>query len=76
MSRKLCLGNTQTLKLYEALAKSENLGYSSLCKDKIESGKSCHRRYGCSECRALEMSATGSISGMKFCSFLREGLDG
>ncbi|MDR1240678.1 MAG: radical SAM protein [Oscillospiraceae bacterium] len=72
MSRKLYLGNIRKVKLCEALIKSEDLGYSALCKDKIEGCKLCHKRYGCFDCRALEMSATNNLLGMEFCNLLHE----
>lgn len=70
MSRKLNLGNIKNLNLVEAAIKSEKMGYSTICKDKVEGCKLCHKRYGCLDCRALEMSATDSILGMKFCNVL------
>ncbi len=75
MSRKLYLGNVKDLSLYEVLSTDQAQEYAKLCKEKIDGCSSCNRKYGCLDCRALEMSATGSILGMEFCSFLKESTD-
>lgn len=72
MSRKLYLGNIHDLSLKDILYKNETIEYSNLSKCKIEGCSSCHKRYGCLDCRALEMSATNNLYGMKFCNILEE----
>lgn len=71
MSRKLCLGNTKKINLYEALIKSEHKEYPTICRNKIDGCKACHKRYGCLDCRALEISATNNIYGMEFCDLIK-----
>lgn len=71
MSRKLCLGSIKDISLYEALIESENKEYPTLCRDKIDDCKTCHKRYGCLDCRALEISATNNIYGMEFCDLIK-----
>ncbi|MEG0691157.1 MAG: radical SAM protein [Clostridium sp.] len=48
--------------------KYEQLKY--LSKDKIEGCNKCQFRYGCLECRAIEIEATGKLNGMEYCSLL------
>ncbi len=72
MSRKLYLGNVNDLSLKDILSKDETIKYTNLNKSKIEGCASCHKRYGCLDCRALEMSATNNLYGMKFCNLLEE----
>ena len=43
-----------------------------LSKDKIEPCSDCMYRYACIECRAIEMSATGSLYKQKNCSLIEK----
>lgn len=44
----------------------------ALSKDKIEPCSDCMYRYACIECRAIEMSATGSLYKQKNCSLIEK----
>ena len=70
MSRKLPLGNVIQIKLHEILNSELYKKYSNLNKGEIKGCKDCSKRYSCLDCRALEMSATGDIHGMKFCNLI------
>lgn len=71
MSRKLYLGNIKNLSLCEVLSTNKAHEVAELCKEKIDGCSSCNRKYGCLDCRALEMSATDNILGMEFCNLLK-----
>ena len=68
MSRKLKLGNIKETKEFYKLLGDNYYYLKSLSKEKIEGCSECAYRYGCLECRALEMSATGKINGMEYCN--------
>lgn len=70
MSRQLYLGNIHDITIRSILSSPDYTEYSKLHKGKIEHCKKCHKRYGCFDCRALEMSATNDIYGMRFCDFI------
>lgn len=71
MSRTLILGNILEKKLYEILDE-EYYKVRNLSKSNIEKCKVCSYRFGCFECRALEISATGEIDGMEYCELTKE----
>jgi radical SAM protein with 4Fe4S-binding SPASM domain len=68
MSRPLTLGNVKDQKIVSILANSKYEYYQRLTKDTIQGCKECAYRYGCFDCRALEMSATDNIGGLEYCS--------
>lgn len=71
MSRTLNLGNILEKKLYEILDE-EYYKIRNLSKDNITKCKDCSFKYGCFECRALEISATGIIDGVEYCELVKE----
>lgn len=75
MSRKLPLGHIKKRELYEILKSDLYKTCSTLHKDKITGCSACDRRYICFDCRALEMSATNDIHGVKFCNLLKRQHD-
>ena len=72
MSRKLLLGNIYDNKLQDIISMKKYKEYEKLNKDKVEGCNKCSFRYGCFECRALEMEATGKETGIKFCSLIKD----
>lgn len=71
MSRKLNLENIFNNKLYEILDDRYN-DIIHLNKSKIKKCKDCSYRYGCFECRALEISATDELDGIEYCELTKE----
>jgi len=72
MARALTLGNVRSGdRLPTALRTPRAEQLRSLGKDKLDGCAECAVRYGCDDCRALEMSATGTLTGVEFCSRLR-----
>lgn len=67
MSRSLALGNVKDADIVSLLSDSNYDYFKGLTKDAIEGCKECAYRYGCFDCRALELSATGRIEGMEYC---------
>ena len=74
MSRQLILGNVRNDTIVSILNNSNYERYKRMTKDKITSCKKCSFRYGCFDCRAIEMSATNNLYGMEYCN-LKNGLD-
>lgn len=72
MSRQLLLGNIREDKQMYKILDTRYNSYKKMNKDKIDGCKSCTYRYGCVECRALEMSASGKLDGMEFCNINKE----
>lgn len=72
MSRQLLLGNIREEKQLYKLLDTRYDSYKRMSKDKIDGCKRCAYRYGCVECRALEMSASGKPDGMEFCYINKE----
>lgn len=68
MSRQLTLGNVKNQSIISILANSNYEYYRKLTKNKVQECKECAYRYGCFDCRALEMSATGKIDGLEYCN--------
>jgi radical SAM additional 4Fe4S-binding domain len=67
MSRKLVLGNIRDSNIVSILKDSQFNYLEKLTKDKIAHCKNCAYRYGCFDCRALEMAATGDLCGLEYC---------
>lgn len=73
MSRSLTLGNVKDQSIVSILANSKYEYYQRLTKDRVQGCKECAYRYGCFDCRALEISATGgNIEGLEYCSLKHE----
>lgn len=72
MSRTLVLGNVKYQSIISILANSKYDYYHRLTKDKVQECKGCAYRYGCFDCRALEVSATGIIEGLEYCNLKYE----
>ncbi|AZT89313.1 radical SAM protein [Caldicellulosiruptor changbaiensis] len=73
MSRQLKLGNIREIsKLYKIFNTDFYYFLKKLNKDKIEGCKECAYRYGCIDCRALEMAATNKLTGMEYCEFAKQ----
>lgn len=70
MTRKLVLGNIRSNTIVDVLSTKKSKNLKKLTKDKIEGCKNCSYRYGCFDCRALEMSASKKINGIEFCNIL------
>lgn len=69
MARNLVLGNiSDNDMLYSLLRDSKYFMYRGLTKDKISGCGDCAFRYGCFDCRALEMSASGELAGLEYCT--------
>lgn len=68
MSRQLTLGNVKDQGIVSILANSKYEDYRKLTKNSIQECKECAYRYGCFDCRALEMSATGDVKGLEYCN--------
>jgi len=68
MSRKLVLGNVRKNDIVSILKDSDYEQYQKLTKDEIDKCKQCSYRYGCFDCRALEMSATDYLKGLEYCN--------
>ena len=68
MSRNLSLGNLiHNEKLAHTLNNSNYEYLKHLNKDKIDKCKECSYRFGCLDCRAIEMSASKKINGLEYC---------
>jgi len=68
MSRNLLLGNISENTIADILRNSKYDHYRRLTKDKIDGCKQCAFKYGCFDCRAIEMYSTGKINGMQYCN--------
>ena len=71
LMRKHKLGNIRDKELYTIFENAEGDTYKfwTLNLDKIEKCKSCEFRYACNDCRALEESLTGRLTGKTICSY-------
>ncbi len=68
MSRGLVLGNIKNDEIYSILKTSDYNNLKCLTKDNIDKCKECSYKYGCFDCRAIEMSATNNLNGMEYCN--------
>jgi radical SAM protein with 4Fe4S-binding SPASM domain len=68
MTRNLVLGNVKDDTIVNILRNSDYEVYKKLTKDNVEKCKDCEFRFGCLDCRAVEMDATGKLHGLEFCN--------
>jgi len=68
MSRQIPLGNIRDNTNLYSLLNSKYYKYKRMSKDSIDGCSKCALRYGCIECRALEMSACGEVNGIEYCN--------
>lgn len=67
LSRDILLGQlSESVNIVDCLAETYN-EFKNLSKDKVVGCSTCSQRYGCIECRAIEMSATRAKDGMVNC---------
>lgn len=72
MLRSFKLGNIKEHGLGYILKNSEYTYLKKLSKNKINKCKNCSLRYGCFDCRAIELSATKSITGIEYCNKVKK----
>lgn len=67
MSRTMNIGNVKDESIISILSKDKYKTYTEITKDKISTCKNCSYRYGCMDCRAIEISATNNLYGLEYC---------
>lgn len=69
MMKAIKLGNIKRTHLIDVLRNSRYDEYIRVNKDRIRKCSACSFKYNCTECRAIEMSATNDILGVEYCNY-------
>jgi radical SAM protein with 4Fe4S-binding SPASM domain len=69
MMREIKLGNIKGTTLNKVLRNSKYDEYININKDSISKCSMCSFRYNCTDCRAIEMSATNDLVGLEYCNY-------
>jgi len=73
MTRKLKLGSIIEKQLHEILTDGKYESLQTLTKDKIQGCKECVYRFGCIDCRAIEMEYSNAIDETNYCECVNKG---
>jgi radical SAM protein with 4Fe4S-binding SPASM domain len=73
MTRKLKLGSILHKNLHEILTGGKYESLQTLTKDKIQGCKECVYRFGCIDCRAIEMEYSNTIDEANYCECVNKG---
>ncbi|MCX7922022.1 MAG: radical SAM protein [Clostridia bacterium] len=73
MTRKLKLGSIIEQQLHEILTDGKYEALQTLTKDKIQGCKECIYRFGCIDCRAIEMEYSNTINETNYCECVNKG---
>ena len=69
MMRTIKLGNIKNKNLNEILKNSKYDEYTKINADSISQCSECSFKYNCTDCRAIEMSATNDLLGLEYCNY-------
>lgn len=68
MLRSVVVGNVKKNGIAEIINTKKYREYENITKNSIEKCKDCSYRFNCSDCRAIEMSATNNLYGLEYCN--------
>jgi len=68
MLRSKIFGNIKECSIQEIINTDEYQQYENISKNSIDKCKDCSYRFNCSDCRAIEISATNNPYGLEYCN--------
>lgn len=68
MLRSDVIGNVKKNSITEIINTKKYREYENITKNSIEKCKECSYKFNCSDCRAIEISATNDLYGLEYCS--------